>query len=102
MDAGTYAFWALGLGAAAAFLSVILKLTWWKSTVGLWFFILAGVMGFIMGFIFLLQLQVLPQWLVEQTRLIIYGLLAIVMWGLVVDIWRKNWHHWSWTKDDSG
>lgn len=100
MDAETYAFWALAVCSAIAWLSVVLKLTWWKSTVGIWFFILSGVMGLNAAFIFTLQLKIYPRWIEDQARTIIYASLAFVLLLLVINIWRKNWHRWAWSKEE--
>ncbi|HSW91314.1 MAG TPA: hypothetical protein VLG09_01550 [Candidatus Saccharimonadales bacterium] len=66
----------------------------------MWFFILTGVVAFLMTFIFTLQLDLWPDPIKNQARAIIYGTLAFPLFFLVVDIWRKNPHHWSWSKDD--
>lgn len=99
MDSGTIAFWVLSTMAMAAWLSVVLKLTWWKSTVGYWFFWFVSVVVFLCGFIFTLQIDWWPDTVEDNARAIIYSSLATVLLALVIDIWRKNPHHWSWTKE---
>ena len=100
MDSGKIAFWVLTASAIIAWLSVILKLTWWKATVGLWFFVITGVFVFEMAFIVTLQLDRWPEYIKDNARAIIYGSLAFVLWLLIIDIWRQNWHRWAWSKDD--
>lgn len=100
MNSGTIAFWVLVASSAIACLSVLLKLTWWKSSIGYWLFFMTAVLGVLCLFIFSLQLDFWPKWVREQARAIIYGSLAFVMWLLIIDIWRKNLHHWAWSKDD--
>lgn len=100
MDTGTYSFWFLAISAIILWLSVLLKLKWLRSTIGWWFLLLANVVLFITLFIFLLQLNVMPQWAVEQSRAIMYSVLGLTLVLLSFDIWRKNRHHWDWTKDD--
>lgn len=100
MDTGTYAFWFLAISAIALWLSVLLKLKWWRSTIGWWFLLLASVVCFITLFIFLLQLKIMPQWAIDQSRAIMYSVLGFTLVLLSVDIWRKNRHHWAWSDDD--
>lgn len=100
MNSGTIAFWGLAVSAFLAWLSIVLKLTWWKSSIGYWFFILTAVLGSLCLFIFTLQIDIWPDWVEQQARAIIYGSLAFVLWLLIIDIWRKNPHHWAWSKDD--
>jgi hypothetical protein len=102
MDSGTIAFWVLSGSAFLAFVSVLLKLTWWKYTIGVWFFMVTGIFAFLLFFIFTLQLGFWPEPVRDQARAIIYGMLAIPFLVLVVDIWRKNPHHWAWSKDEHG
>lgn len=98
MDSGTISFWVLAVSVLAAWLSVVLKLTWWKSSIGYWFFSVTGLMGLCCVFIFTLQIDLWPEVVEDHARAIIYSSLAFVFWLLVVDIWRKNWHHWAWSK----
>lgn len=100
MSAGTYAFWGLAISATLTWLSVVLKLTWWRSTIGVWFFAISVVMGLVAAFIFTLQLGIYPQWIVQQARAIIYSSVSLVLLALAVDIWRKNWNRWAWSKED--
>lgn len=99
MDSGTVAFWILASSVALAFISVLLKLTWWKYTIGIWFFLVTGTLTFLTFFIFTLQLDLWPDAIKDQARAIIYGVLSVPFLLLVVDIWRKNRHHWAWSKD---
>lgn len=101
MDAGTYAFWFFAIACWLAFTSVAIKLKWWKYSLGYWFFISQGCMAFIALFIFLLQIGAVPDWARAQARFFIYGPIGVVKLALVVDIWRKNIHHWAWSKDDA-
>lgn len=100
MDSGTVAFWILFGSVVLAFISVLLKLTWWKYTIGIWFFLVTGVFAFLTLFIFTLQLDLWPDAVQDQARAIIYGMLSVPFLLLVADIWRKNRHHWAWSKDD--
>lgn len=100
VDSGTIAFWVLTASAIIAFLSVILKLKWWRSTIGWWFLVVASTVVALTFFIFTLQLDWWPDWIKDQARAIIYGILSVPFFLLTIDIWRKNRHHWSWSKDD--
>lgn len=100
MDSGTVAFWVLMGAAAGAFLSVVLKLKWWTSTIGWWFCTVSGTVVALTAFIFTLQLDIWPDWIKDQARAIIYGILSIPFFLLIIDIWRKNRHHWAWSKDE--
>lgn len=99
-DFGTYAFWALAASAFLALVSILLKLKWWRYSMGYWLLILAGEICFITLFIFFLQIGLVPKFAREQYRLIIYGSLMLVILWLIFDIWRKNWRHWAWSEED--
>ena len=100
MNSGTVAFWVLAGSAILSFISVLLKLTWWRSTIGCWFFLVTATIAGLNFFIFTLQLDWWPKWIETQARAIIYSTMAIPFLLLTIDIWRKNRHHWSWSKDD--
>lgn len=100
VDSGTIAFWVLTASATIAFLSVVLKLKWWKSTIGWWFLVVASTVVALMFFIFTIQLDWWPDAVKEQYRAIIYSGLSVPFFLLTIDIWRKNRHHWSWSEDD--
>lgn len=100
MDSGTIAFWVLAVSAFLAWLSVVIKLAWWKSTIGYWFFIVTGTVGLLCAFIFTLQMDWWPDVIKNNARAIIYSSLALVFLLLVTDIWRKNPRHWAWSERD--
>jgi len=100
MDAGTYAFWSMALSAFIAFLTVVLKLKWWKYSLGKWLVIFTGLFTSLCIFIFLLQLGMFTGFVRDQARALMYGWFTLVIVFLIADIWRKNWTHWAWSKDD--
>jgi hypothetical protein len=97
---GTYAFWGLSATVLLAWLSVVIKLKWWTEAIGRWLFILSGELVFLCSFIYALQIDLVPEFFRVQYRLIIYGTLGLVVLWLIVDIWRKNWHHWAWSREE--
>lgn len=101
MDTGTVAFWFLAAVSLILWLSVLTKLKWWLLTIGWWFLLLASVLCFVTMFIFFLQMKWVPEWMVTQSRAIIYGVVGCTLILLIIDIWRKNRHHWAWSNDDA-
>ena len=99
-DYGTLAFWILAGLAFLAWVSVAIKLFWWESYIGRWFFVFTGTFVFETSFIVALQNDWVPNWAREQYRFIIYGALAMVLLWLIIDIWRKNWNNWAWKYKD--
>lgn len=101
MNSGTIAFWALTIFSILAWLSVVIKLCWWKFSLGYWLFYVTAVLSLLGIFIFTLQLHIWPRPIEDHARAIIFGSMAFAMLLLVIDIWRKNWHHWAWSKEDT-
>lgn len=93
-------FWFFAIVAGAAFLSVVLKLRWYSSWLGRWFFVLTGDIALISMWIFVASQGYIPVEALPVYRAFVFGSLGLVFVWFIVDVWVKNFRFWAWTKEE--
>jgi hypothetical protein len=100
LELSKWAFTSFSIVCILMLLSILLKTKWWRSSTGLNVTILSGWFVFVVVLGVSGSMGLLPEWLRQWARFIIYSSGSIILVWRIIAIWKWNWNFWAWSKEE--